>query len=327
MSQKKPYVYVSRRIPEAGLVLLRDSCEMEVYSGKEAVSRSELLQKVRNVDGLLCLLSEKIDRELLDSASRLKVVSNYAVGFDNIDVEYATQKRIAVTNTPGVLTDATADLTWALILSSARRVVEGDTMMRNKAYKGWSPLLLLGHELKGKTLGILGAGRIGQAVAERSRGWSMKILYYDRNENEYLNSNLFAKRCGLPELLSHSDVISVHLPLSSDTYHLIDRKSLKSMKKSAVLVNTARGPIVDEKALKTALAEKWIAAAGLDVFENEPTMTEDLEKLKNVVLTPHIGSATIQARDDMARIAARNLLAILEGKEPVSIVNPDVIRK
>ncbi len=327
MSEKKAEIYVSRLIPEAGLSLLRRKCRVTVHESEKAVARDELLKQVANVDGLLCLLSEKVDRELLDASSRLKVVSNYAVGYDNIDVAYATRKGIAVTNTPGVLTDATADLTWALILAAARRIVEADGVMRKGHYGGWSPMLLLGQELKEKTLGILGAGRIGRAVAERSRGWNMKILYFDRSGNKYLDRNLSARRCDLDDLFAEADIISIHLPLTPETHHLVDRKALESMKESAILINTARGPIVDEAALRDALAEKRIAAAGLDVFEEEPEMVNGLEKLRNVVLTPHIGSATVHARNEMARIAAENLLAILEGTEPVSIVNPGVFGK
>ncbi len=326
MSGKSYKILISRVIPEVGISLLKDKCDLEIYQGEGVIPRQQLLQKIRHVDGLLCLLSESVDRELLDSAPRLKVVSNYAVGYDNIDVSYATEKGIVITNTPDVLTDATADLAWSLILAAARRVAEGDRLMRGKGFPGWSPLFLLGQDLKGKTLGVLGAGRIGTAVVERSRGSNMRILYFDRQTSDVLERDFSARKVSLPELLEKSDIVSIHLPFSRETHHLIDEKAISGMKKSAVLVNTARGPIIDEPELVNALREKRIAAAGLDVYENEPQITPGLTALENVVLTPHIGSATIQTRNDMARITAANLLAVLEGREPEAIVNPQLLK-
>jgi glyoxylate reductase len=317
-------VLVTRQIPEAGLSILRNACDLEVYPEDRAIPRQLLLEKVTQVDGLLSLLSESIDQELLCKVARLKVVSNYAVGYDNIDVEAATRRGIVVTNTPGVLTEATADMAWTLLLTAARRVGEGDRIMRKQSFQGWGPLFLLGKDVEGKTLGILGAGRIGSAVVKRSTGWNMKILYYDRNVNEDLEKRYAARKIDLKELLQRADFISIHLPLSTETHHLINQDNLKKMKKSAVLINTARGPIIDENALVRALRENWIAAAGLDVYQDEPLMAEGLSELENVVLAPHIGSATVKARDDMARIAASNLLAVLEGKRPPNPVNPEV---
>jgi glyoxylate reductase len=329
MEMKKSFykVLVTRQIPEAGLSLLRDTCDLEIYLQDQAIPRQLLLEKVSGVDGLLCLLSESVDEELLSSAPALKVVSNFAVGYDNIDVNAATRRGIVVTNTPGVLTDATADMAWTLLLAATRRVGEGDRLMRQRRFQGWGPLFLLGNDITGKTLGILGAGRIGSAVAERSMGWNMKILYYDREENRELESKFSAKKVELDHLIQSADFITIHLPLNAETQHLINENNLKKMKRSAVLINTARGPIVDEKALVVALRDKWIAAAGLDVYEQEPLMAEGLGELENVVLAPHIGSATVKTRDDMARIAATNLLAVLKGERPPNPLNPAVFEE
>jgi glyoxylate reductase len=322
-----PKVLVTRKIPEAGLALLRNKCDLEIYQEDRAIPRQLLLEKIPQVEGLLCLLSESIDEELLSRAGHLKVVSNFAVGYDNIDVAAATRRGILVTNTPGVLTEATADMAWALLLAAARRLGEGDRIMRAQKFKGWGPLYLLGRDITGKTLGILGAGRIGRAVVERSVGWKMRILYYDNKVNSELESQFSAQKVTLDQLVSNADFISIHLPASRETHHLIDEKIFKQMKKSTILINTARGSIVDEKALVRALGEKWIAAAGLDVFENEPHVAEGLSRLENVVLAPHIGSATIQTRDDMAKIAAANLLAVMEDKKPAYLVNPEIFAK
>jgi len=324
---KKYKVFVSRQIPETGLAVLRPKCEVEVYPGDQAIPRHLLLEKVKDADGLLCLLSEKIDPELFTHAPGLRVVSNCAVGYDNIDVAYATKIGVVVTNTPGVLTDATADLSWALLLAAARRLIEGDQIMRNHQFTGWAPLYLLGQDIKGKTLGILGAGRIGTALAERSVGWQMPILYFDRRPNPYLEKTLAARKVEFTELIQKSDFISIHLPLSTETHHLINETTFKQMKKSAIIVNTSRGAIIDEKALVKALENQQIAGAGLDVFENEPNMAAGLEKLPQAVVVPHIGSATIHTRGEMARIAAENLLKVLEGNPPEFAVNPEVLKK
>ncbi|GAB4365246.1 MAG: glyoxylate reductase [Calditrichia bacterium] len=323
---EKLKVLVTHPIPQVGIELLQEKFEVEIYSGPK-ISRKQLLSKVKQVDGLLCLLSDGIDKELMDSAPRLKVVSNLAVGYDNIDVDYATRRGIIVTNTPGILTDATADLAWALLLAVCRRIVEGDQLMRSGQFVGWDPLMLRGGDLKNKTLGILGAGRIGTAFAERSLGWRMKILYFDKNKNSYLEKELGARKVSLDEVLSQSDFISLHLPLTEDTHHLINESALRKMKPGTYLINTARGAVVEESALVKALKEGWIAGAGLDVFENEPRIHPELARFSNVVLTPHIGSATIETRNEMSRIAARNLIAALEGKKPPFVVNPQVFDK
>ncbi len=327
MAAEKYRVFVTRKILPAGLELLREKCQVEVFAGDGVVPRDVLLEKVRRIDGLLCLLSDPIDREVMDNARSLKVISNYAVGYDNIDVEYASRKGIVVTNTPGVLTDATADLAWALLLSVVRRTVEGDRFVREGKFSGWSPTLLLGQDLKEKTLGIVGAGRIGTAMALRSRGWDMRVLYYDRNRNALLEEKLGAQKTSLEQLLEESDFISLHLPLTPETRHLIDRPALERMKSTAYLVNTARGPIIDEQALAEVLREKQIAGAALDVYEHEPAVTPELLSLENVVLAPHIGSATVETRSEMSRIAALNLLSVLEGKMPPHPVNREVAQK
>lgn len=325
MSATQPKVFITNSIPTEGIELLKQKCKVTVYTQQGYVPREVLLETVRDIDGLLCLLSEKIDREVIDNTPRLKVISNYAVGYDNIDVEYATKKGIVVTNTPGILTDATADLAWALLLAVCRHIPEGDRMVRLGKFSGWGPLLLLGRDLKEKTLGIVGAGRIGTAVAERSTGWKMKVLYFNRSQNRYLEDRLNAKKASLEELLSESDFITLHVPLTSETHHLIDEDALKRMKSTAFLINTARGAIVDEKALVNALREGWIAGAGLDVYEREPELASGLASLDNVVLTPHIGSATVETRNGMSRMAAQNLLAVLEGEKPAFPVNPEVL--
>ena len=324
---KKFKVLITREIPSNAYEILSKKCELEIFNKNEPISRSALKDLIRDKDGVICLLSEEIDKEIIDLGKNLRVISSYAVGYNNIDVEYATKKGIAVTNTPGILTDATADLTWALLLGIVRRISEGDRMIRSTGFKGWGPLLLLGGDLYGKTLGIVGAGRIGAAVVKRSIGWNMKILYFDRNINSELERECNAKKADLDTLVSESDFVSLHLPLSEETHHLFNRKILRQMKPSAFLVNTARGPIVEENVLIQALREKWIAGAGLDVYEFEPEVSEELLKLENVLLLPHIGSATKFTREEMARIAAQNLLAVLEGNQPIAVVNPEVLEK
>lgn len=314
-------------IPQIGIDLLKDEYELDIYSGEEPIPSDLLMEKVASADALLSMVTDPIDQRIIDCGPRLRIISNHAVGFNNIDVAYATSRGIPVTNTPGVLTDATADLTWALLMSITRRIAEGDRMMRSGSFKGWDPLMLLGADLAGKTLGVIGAGRIGTAVIERSIGWKMKILYHDVEERPDLNERFRARRVSLDELLSESDFISIHTILSDETHHLISVRELGLMKTSAYLINAARGPIVDEKALVNALKEGIIAGAALDVFEREPAMEPGLAELDNVVVVPHIGSATVWSRNKMAETAALNIIKIMNGEDPVSIVNPQVIRK
>jgi glyoxylate reductase len=322
-------VLVTRRIPEAGLQCLLDAgVEFDVFADDRSPSREEFLRIIPGRSGILSLLHDRIDAEALDAAgTQLRCVSNFAVGFNNIDVVEATRRGVFVTNTPGVLTEATADLAWTLIMAAARRVCEGDRMVRAGDFPGWEPMMLLGQDLAGKTLGIVGAGRIGSAVARRSRGWEMRVLYTDSSANEDLERDLGAERVDLGTLCAESDVISVHCPLTDETHHLFGAEQFARMRSTAVFVNTARGPIHDEAALAEALREGVIAAAGLDVFEREPAIDPFLMELDNAVLLPHIGSATGPTRDRMAIMTAENLIAALRGERPTNLVNPKVVAR
>jgi glyoxylate reductase len=325
----KAKVLVTRRIPEEGLGLLKGKVQLDLWEEDRVIPRSSLLKRVKGVEGLLPLLTDTIDGAVMDAAGeQLKVISNYAVGFNNIDVEAATKRGVMVTNTPGVLTASVSEHAIALLLATARRVAESDRFTRAGQYKGWAPLLLLGSELEGKTLGIVGLGRIGSRVAEIAvRGFGMKVLYCDPKKNRQFEKKLKAKFCkNLPTLLREADFVSLHVPLLPSTRHLIKAKELRLMKKTAYLVNTSRGPVVDEKALVKALKERWIAGAALDVFEREPKLAPGLARLDNVVLTPHTASATLETRGAMARLAAEGLLEALSGKTPKNLVNKEVLR-
>lgn len=322
----KPYVYVTRRIPESGLALLRETCTVELNPEDRPLRREELLAAVKEAQGVVGLLTDRIDAEFFDAAPKLKGYANYAVGFDNIDVAEATRRGIPVSNTPDVLTRATAELAWALLFAVARRVAEGDRVMRSGAWSGWGPLQYIGLDISGKTLGIVGAGRIGTAMARMSRGFDMRVLYTTGSgkQNQTLDSELHARRVEFEELLREADFISVHTPLTPKTRHLFDARAFGRMKPTACLVNTGRGPVIKEDDLVQALKEGRIAGAGLDVYENEPAMAQGLAGLENVVLLPHVGSATQSSRDDMALLAARNLLAMLEGRRAETCLNPQV---
>lgn len=322
----KAKVFVTRRIPQAGLDILDKECEVKVNPYDRVLKREELLQGVKGIDGLLALLTDTIDEKVMDQGKNLRIISDYAVGYNNIDVEAATKRRIMVTNTPGVLTDTTADLTWALLMGVARRIVESDRFTREERFKDWSPMLFLGTDIHHATLGIVGLGSIGQAVARRAEGFQMKILYYDVvRVSQDIERELGADFVSLDELLRESDFVTLHAPLLSQTHHLISEEKLKLMKKTSFLINAARGPLVDEKALVRALKEGWIAGAALDVYENEPDLTPGLSSLKNVVIVPHIGSASVATRTKMAIMAARNLLAGLKGDVPANLVNKEVM--
>jgi len=285
-------------------------------------TREEFLERVPGVAGLIPMLSDRIDAAVLDAAGpSLRVVANYAVGFDNVDIAACTERGVRVSNTPGVLTDATADLTWTLILATARRVVEGDRLVRTAAWRGWAPTQLLGLQLSGATLGLAGAGRIGTVVGLRATGFRMRVLYADLRENRELEQKVAATRVELDQLVREADVLSLHIPMRPEHHHLIGAAQLAAMKPTAILINTARGPIVDEVALVTALREGQIAAAGLDVYENEPRLTPGLTELPNVVLLPHLGSATTATRQKMAQMAAENVIAVLAGRDPPNAVN------
>jgi len=320
-------VFVTRRIPDDGLELLRKHSRVHVNPCDRSLTKEEIIEGVRDKDGLLCLLNDTIDREVIESAPKLRVIANYAVGYNNIDVKTASEKGVMVTNTPDVLTDTTAEMAWALLFAVARRVVESDRYTRDGRFTGWDPMLMLGVDVTGKTLGVIGAGRIGTAFALKSRGFNMKVLYTDQHVNAVLEKELHAEKAELQDLLEDADFVSIHVPLLDDTYHLIGENELRRMKKNAILINTSRGAVVDEKALIKALKEKWITGAGLDVYEHEPHVPDELKKLDNVVLTPHIASATFETRRKMAVIAAENLIAGLNGTRPPNCVNPEVYTK
>ncbi len=316
----KPKLFLTRMIPQPGIDLLKEVFEISCNHEDRALSRQELIAGVQDADALLCLLTDSIDREVMDAAPRLKVISNYAVGYNNIDVAYATQKGIRVCNTPGVLTETTADLTWALILAAARRIPESDSYTREGLFRGWEPLLMLGQDVFGKTLGILGMGRIGQAVSRRALGFGMKIIYYSP-DTDPSTLDFPAEKVDFATLLLQSDILSLHAPLTDETRHMIGKAELKMMKSSAILINTARGPLVDEMALIDALRDGQIFAAGLDVYEQEPDFSMAMLELRNLVLLPHIGSASIETRTRMAIMAAQNAIAVIQGQEPPAKVN------
>ncbi len=320
-------VFVTRKIPEAGLSLLEHEFTVDVFPHDRLPKKNEIIAGLADADGLLCLLTDPIDKDVIASAPRLRMIASYAVGYDNIDVAAATAHGILVSNTPGVLTDATAELAWALLFSAARRIPEGDQFCRQEKFTGWAPLLMVGQAISGKTLGIIGAGRIGTAMALKSKGFDMNVLYTDTQPNPTLERELNATLVSLPDLLHQADFVSVHVALSPSTHHLIGAPQLRMMKPNAVLINTSRGPIIDETALATALKEHWIFSAGLDVYEHEPQIPKTLRSLPNVVLAPHVGSATMDARSNMARMAAENMIAGLHGQLPPNCINPEAYRK
>ncbi len=320
-------VLVTREIPEAGLKKLRDRYDVEVNTKPRNLRKEEIIERGKDKDAMLCLLTDTIDEEVISELDQIKVISNYAVGYDNIDVEAATERGIPVTNTPGVLTDATAEIAWSLIFSTARRIAEGDKFVREDGFEGWDPTLMLGREVTGKTLGIIGMGNIGTAVARKSVGFDMDILYYNRSRKEKVEEELGAKKVELDRLLEESDIVSLHVPLTEETEGMISWSELERMKETAYLINTARGEVVNEEALIEALHSKRIAGAGVDVYADEPYgANPDYYDLDNVVLTPHLGSATHRARNGMADMAADNLISVLKGERPEHIVNPEVLR-
>lgn len=322
----KPKVFVTRKLPEKALEIIRAECEMEINPYDRIITREELIEGVKDKDGLLCLLTDKIDEEIIESGKNLRIIANYAVGYDNVDVKAATKRKIPVTNTPGVLTNTTADMAWALIFTIARRVTEADKFTKAGKYKSWGPMMFLGGDVYGKTLGIIGLGRIGKAVAKRAKGFDMRVLYFDAfRADEKVEKEMNVQFTDLETLLKESDFVSIHVPLLPSTHHLIGKKELSMMKKTAYLINNSRGPVIDEKALVKALKDKKIAGAALDVFENEPELAPGLADLENAVLTPHISSASIETRTKMAIMAAENLLAGLKGIRPPNIVNPEVL--
>lgn len=316
----KPILFLTRRIPEPAIKRLEEIFTLKINPYNRALTHQELIEGVKDAEALICLLTDNIDKEVISAAPKLKVISSYAVGYNNIEVEYATQLGIAVCNTPGVLTETTADLTWALILATCRRISESERFLRKGNFKGWEPMLMLGLDVYGKTLGIIGMGRIGQAVAKRATGFAMRIIYY--NDVPVSNTLPFeTTETDLQTLLKEADIITLHLPLTKETFHLIGKEEFALMKENAVLINTSRGAVIDEKELIKALSEKRIFSAGLDVYENEPDIPQELLALENVVLLPHIGSASIETRTKMALLAAENAIAVMEGRKPPAQVN------
>jgi glyoxylate reductase len=308
-------VLLTRRVPASALATLKEHCTVDLNDQSEGLASDELKRRLGDKDGLICLITDKITADVLDAAPRLKVVANIAVGYDNIDVAAAKSRGIVVTNTPDVLTEAVAEITWGLIFSITRRIVEGDRLVRRRRWKGWALDFMLGTELGGKQLGIIGRGRIGRAVAARAPVFGMQVVFAARGGEKPKQGEM-----SLDELLVSSDVISIHTPMSAANRHMIDRKALARMKRSAFLVNTARGPIIDEEALAWALKERLIAGAALDVYEREPEVVAELLELENVVLAPHLGSATRETRTAMADVAVRNAVAVLQGNPPLTPV-------
>lgn len=321
----KPKVFVSRVIPDEGLGLIRDECEMDLWEGELPPPHDVLLAHLREKDGLVSLLTDKIDAALMDANPRLKVVSNMAVGYDNVDIKAATERGIPVGNTPGVLTDTTSDFAFALLMAAARRVVEGADYARSGKWKTWGPKLLMGQDVHGATLGIVGFGRIGQGMAKRASGFDMRILYFDVYRREDLEKSMGVTYADMDTLLGQSDFITIHTDLNEQTRHMFNTPSFAKMKPSAILINTARGPIVDPDALDQALRQGRIRAAALDVTDPEPIPSDSpLLSMPNCLIVPHIASASVATRGKMADMAARNLLAGLSGSRLPTCVNPEV---
>lgn len=319
-------VLITRKMPGDAVDELRERYDVNINESDKILEKEELIDMVKGKDALLCFLTDRIDEDIIEAGEKLKVISNFAVGYDNIDVDKATDRGIAVTNTPGILTDATADLAWGLILATARKIAQGDKFVREDRFEGWDPTLMVGSEVHGKTLGIIGMGKIGSAVAKRSLGFDMDILYYNRSRMKEVEEELGAEKVELETLLKESDIVSLHVPLTEETKGIISWHELKMMKESAFLINTARGEVVDEEALIEALRSEKIAGAGIDVYSDEPYgANPDYYTLSNVVLTPHLGSASHRARNGMADIAVNNIINILDGGESDYVVNDEVL--
>jgi len=324
----KPSILISRILPEEAVARARSRAVVDLHEADKPLGRTELIARLKGRQGLICLITDAIDAPLLAACPDLKVVANVAVGFNNIDLAEATKRGVVITNTPDVLTETAADFAWALLMATARRVVEADRYVREGKFTQWEFMLLLGGDIHGKTLGIIGFGRIGRAMARRARGFDMRVLYQDAvAADPATERELRATRTDTATLLRESDFVTLHTPLLPETQHLINTQSLKTMKKTAYLVNASRGPVVDEAALAQALKEGWIAGAGMDVFEREPEVHPALMGLPNAVLAPHIASASSDTRLKMANLAVDNCLAVLEGKTPPTPVNPEVLAR
>lgn len=324
----KPSILISRLLPEEAVARARSRAVVDLHEADKPLGYTELIARLKGCQGLVCLITDAIDAPLLAACPDLKVVANVAVGFNNIDVAEATKRGVVITNTPDVLTETTADFAWTLLMATARRVVEADRYVREGKFTQWEFMLLLGGDIHGKTLGIIGFGRIGRAMARRARGFDMRVLYQDAvAADPATERELRATRTDTATLLRESDFVTLHTPLLPETQHLINAQSLRTMKKTAYLVNASRGPVVDEAALAQALKEGWIAGAGIDVFEREPKVHPALMGLPNAVLAPHIASASSDTRLKMANLAVDNCLAVLEGKTPPTPVNPEVLAR
>jgi len=321
----KPKIFLTRLLPPNTMEFLQAESDLTFNPDDRVLSRDELIAGMAGQDGLICTLTDGIDGELLDTNPKLKVVANFAVGYNNIDVDAASARKIPISNTPGVLTDSTADMAWALIFAIGRRVVEGDQLVRSRQWKGWGPLQLLGQDITGATLGLIGLGRIGKAMVKRAHGFDMTVIYWNRTrlspEEETQLGITYASR---ENVLAQADFVSLHVALNAETTHLIGAAELAAMKPTAYLINTTRGPVVDEKALVTALKAGTIGGAGLDVYEKEPILESELYDLPNAVIPPHLGSATIGTRTKMGNMAAENCLAACRGERPPNLVNPEI---
>jgi glyoxylate reductase len=319
---ERPKIFLTRRLPPESMRRLEVEASLIHYDLDRPVTREELIEGVKEADGLICVLTERIDAELLGVNSNLKVVSNYAVGYNNVDVDAASKRGIWVTNTPGVLTDCTADMAWALLMATARRVVEGDRLVRSGTWRGWAPLQLLGMEVSGATLGCVGFGRIARAFAKRAKAFDMRVLYWNRTRlSEDEEQQLGVEYREFDELFPECDYVSVHVALTDQTHHLISEQEFSKMKATAAIINTSRGAVIDEKALVAALQSEQIGRAGLDVYENEPEVEPELLRMSNVVLAPHLGSSTIETRTKMGEVAITNCLAGCRGEVPPNPVN------
>ncbi|WP_204193961.1 2-hydroxyacid dehydrogenase family protein [Staphylococcus sp. GDY8P47P] len=314
-------VYIAGAIPDVGLNLLKEHFEVEMYDGEGIIDKETLKEGVKDATALISILSTNVDQEVIDSATNLKIIANYGAGFNNIDIKYAREKDIDVTNTPKASTASTAELTFGLVLAVARRIVEGDKLSRTKGFDGWAPLFFRGREVSGKTIGIIGLGEIGSAVAKRAKAFDMDVLYTGPHQKKEKEREIGAKYVDLNTLLENADFITINAAYNPDLHHMIDTEQFKRMKSTAYLINAGRGPIVNEEALVKALEEKEIEGAALDVYEFEPDITEGLKSLDNVVITPHIGNATFEARDMMSKIVANDTIKKLSGDTPQFIVN------
>ncbi|MGB9720900.1 MAG: 2-hydroxyacid dehydrogenase [bacterium] len=321
-------ILITRKIPQSVYGLLQKYFHVAVFGEDGPIKKTELIRAVKDKMGLISLLTDNIDKEIIESAPLLRIIANYAAGYNNIDIAEATKRGIMVTNTPDVLTETTAELTFGMIIAVARRIAEAERFLRKGKFKGWAPMLFLGNDVHHKTIGIIGMGRIGRAVASRARGFGMQIFYYDRIRLSMKQEKILSLHYKpIDYILKNADFITIHTPLTKETYHLFSQREFNLMKKTAFIINTARGPIIDEKALIKALKNKKIAGCALDVFENEPKVSEELLKMDNALLLPHIGSATLETRTNMALVCAQNLItALIKNKIPPNLVNPEVIR-